>query len=145
MAVTAYWYGKAFLQVFDKEVDWEADDIRVALCTSTYSPDQDTHDYFNDITNEVVGTNYDAGGAALGTPTIAYTAVGNIVTLDGVDTTWADSTITARYAIVYDNETAASNTAPLLFYIDFGADKSSSGGDFTITWHGDGIGKITVS
>lgn len=145
MAVTAYWYGKAFLAILNKEVDWASDTIKVALCTSTYTPDQDTHDYFNDITNEVVGAGYSAGGATLDTPTIGYTALTNVTKLDANDTTWAAATITARYAIIYDAQTGVAATSPLIAYVDFGADFTSTAGEFKITWHGDGIATITVS
>jgi hypothetical protein len=52
--------------------DWDTDTIKVALTTSTYVPDIDVHDFFNDVTNEVTGTGYTAGGATLATPTLTY-------------------------------------------------------------------------
>lgn len=145
MAVTAYWFGLAISAILNKEVDWAADAIKVALCTSTYTPSQDTHDYFDDITNEVVGTGYTAGGAALGTPTIGYTAGTNVTKLDGDDTTWTTATITARYAIIYDSTPGTAATNPLLGYVDFGADYTSTAGDFKITWNASGIFTITVA
>ena len=145
MAVMAYWYGKGFLAVLNKEVDWAADTIKVALCTSSYTPDQDAHDYFDDITNEhsASGTGYTAGGATLGTPTIGYTAGTNVIKLDGNDVTWSSATITARYAIIYDSTPGTAATNPLLLYVDFGANVTSTAGDFTITWSTDGIATIT--
>ena len=143
MAVTHNWYAKGFLSVFNKEVDWAADAIMVALTTSAYTPDQDAHDYFDDVTNEVVGDGYTAGGAALGTPTIANTE--NVIKLDGTDTVWAASTITARRAVVYDSTPGTAATNPLLTWVDFGADEVSTAGDFTITWHANGIATITAA
>jgi len=143
MAVTAFWYAKGFLAAFNKETDWAADTIKVALTTSTYTPNQDTHDYFDDVTNEVTGTGYTAGGAALGTPTIASTL--NVIKLDGVDTAWTTSTITARRAVVYDSTPGTAGTNPLLLWIDFGEDKVSDAGTFTITWHANGIATITAT
>ena len=52
MAVTAKWYGKAFQAAFNAEIDFNSDTIKAAICTSSYTPDQDAHDYFNDVTNE---------------------------------------------------------------------------------------------
>ncbi len=43
--------------------------------------------------------------------------------------TWASSTITARYAVLYDN----AGTKPLLAVVNFGTDQSSSNGNFTVT------------
>ena len=143
MAVTAFWYAKGFLAAFNKEVDFAADAIKVALTTSTYTPDQDAHDYFDDVTNEVVGDGYTAGGAALGTPTIANTE--NVIKLDGTDTVWAASTITARRAVVYDSTPGTAGTNPLLTWVDFGADEVSTAGDFTIAYHANGIATITAA
>ena len=144
MPVTALWFGKAFLAMLNKEVDWDTDTIKVALATSAYTPDQDTHDYFNDVTNEVVGTGYTAGGATLGTKSIGYTAGTNVTKLDAADTVWTSSTLTARYAIVYVS-TGTPATSVLLGLLDFGEDKVSSAGDFTIAWNAAGIGTITVA
>jgi hypothetical protein len=145
MAVTAKWYGQALLKALNKEIDFDTDTIKVALCTNTYVPDQDTQAYYSSVTNEVVGTGYTAGGATLASKTITYTAATNIVALDAADVTWAASTITARYAVIYDDSPATAATKPLLAYVDFGADQSSNNGNFTITWDAAGILKITVS
>ncbi len=144
MTVSAKWYGKAFLSVFNKEIDWEADAIRVALCTDSYTPDQDAHDYFDDIDNEVSGTGYSSEGELLANASLTYTAGTNVMKLDGDDVTWSSSSITARYAIIY-LDTGTPGTSPLICYVDFGADVTSTNGDFTITWSADGIAKITVS
>lgn len=144
MAVTAKWFGKAFLKMLNKEIDWDSDTIKVSLHTSSYTPDQDAHDYADDLTNEVAnGNGYTTGGATLGSKTIDYTAGTNVVKLDAADTVWAASTITARYAVIYDAQSGAAATNPLLGYVDFGADVSSAGGAFTITWDAAGIFTIT--
>jgi len=130
MTVTAFWYAKGFISVFDKEADWEADAIKIALTTSSYTPNQDTHDYFDDVTNEVEGDGYVAGGATLANASIDNTL--NVIKLDGDDTAWADSTITARRAVIYDSTPGSAATNPLLFWLDFGQDESSSSGTFTI-------------
>ena len=116
--------------------------IKVALCTSTYTPNQNTHDYFDDIDNEVTGTGYTAGGATLGSKTC--TCATTVTTFDAADTSWAASTITARYAIIYYASGTAS-TSLLIGYLDFGEDKSSSAGTFQITWHASGIFTVTVA
>lgn len=144
MAVTAFWYGNALLKALNKEINWSSDTIKVALVANTYTPNQDTHTYFSDITGEITGTGYSAGGATLASKTITYTAATNVIALDAADVTWASSTITARYAVIYDSTGTASASA-LLGYVDFGADQSSSSGNFTITWDANGILKITVS
>jgi hypothetical protein len=143
MAVSAKWYGNAFLSMLNKEIDWASDVIKVALCTNAYTPSQDDHNYFDDITNEVSATGYTAGGATLGTPTIGYTGATNVVKLSGDNVSWANSTITARYAIVYDSSPGTAGTNPLIGYVDFGADVSTTNGTFLITWDAAGILTIT--
>jgi len=143
MAVTAKLYNLAFTSLANKEVDWGTDTIKVMLCTSTYVPSQTAHQYKSSITNEVAGTGYTAGGATLASKTEAI--AGQVKTFDAADTTWSTSTITARYAVIYDAQTAVDATSPLLAYVDFGADVISSAGPFTITWDAAGILSITVA
>jgi hypothetical protein len=145
MAVTAFVYGNALLNAWDKKMDWNSDAIKVALTTSSYTPNQDTHDFFNDVTNEVSGTGYTAGGATIANCTLTYTAGTNTLKLDGDDVSWTTSTITARYAVVYDSTPGTAATNPLICYIDFGADVVSTAGTFTIAWHADGIVTQTVA
>lgn len=151
MAVSAKWYGKALMNAFggttsgeSPAFDYLSDTIKVALCTSSYTPDQDNHDFFDDITNEVSGTGYSAGGATLGTKTLTYTGASNTVTFDAADTSWSTSTITARYAVIYKS-TGTASTSPLIWYIDFGADVSTTAGTFQITWDAAGIATIVAS
>jgi hypothetical protein len=149
MAVTAKMYGQALLKALNKEIKWSGtspDTFKVMLCTSAYTPNQDTHVYLSDVTNEVAATGgYTAGGQALTSLNITYTAATNVIMLDAADVTWASSTITARYAVIYDDTPSTTATKPLLGYVDFGADQSSNAGNFTITWDAAGIFTITAA
>lgn len=138
-------YGNFLLKALNKEVDFDTDTIKVALLSSSYTPDQDAHDYYNDVsTYEVSGTGYTAGGNTLASKTATYDSANNVIVLDAADTTWASSTITARYAVIYDS-TGTSSTSALIGYVDFGSDQSSTNGNFTITWDSTGIVRITVA
>ena len=57
----------------------------------------------------------------------------------------SSSTITARYAVVYDSSPGSDATRPLVGYVDFGADVVSNNGAFTITWDSTGIAVVTVA
>lgn len=144
MTLTSFLYGNVYTKAFNKEINWSTDTIKIMLCTSTYVPNQDTHIYKSDVTNEVVGTGYIAGGATLASKTATYTPATNVLAFDAADAIWASSIITARYAVIYDDTTVAT-TSPLIGYVDFGADQISSNGNFTITWDAAGIFKVTVS
>src|SRR5690606_7830921 len=103
MAVTAKLYGLFLKSLANKEIDLETDTLKVMLCTSSYSPNQDTHQYKSSVTNEVSGTGYTAGGKTLTGVTVTYDTGTNTLTLDADDVTWSSSTITARYAVFYDD------------------------------------------
>lgn len=204
MAVTAQLYRNSLNKAYGSttagnapNIDWLSDTIKVMLCTSTYTPNADTHAFKSDVTNEVSGTGYSAGGATMGSATLTYTAAnswgttaatttaytvgqivrpsagnghlyicvvagtsggsaptwptvsrqtvadgtvtwaecgGGISIFGGANVSWASSTITARYAVIYDGTPGSDATRPLIGYLDFGADQSTTNGTFQITW-----------
>ncbi|MGE0229317.1 MAG: hypothetical protein AB7U23_12520 [Dehalococcoidia bacterium] len=144
---TGKWYGQVLGGAFNKEIDLVGtpDTLKVTLHTSTYTPDLDNHDFQNDLTNEVAGTGYTAGGKTLTTVTFTYTAGTNTWKLDADDVSWTGSTITARYAVVADTTPGTAATNRLLVLVDFGADVVSSGGNFDITWDAAGIAYATIT
>ena len=79
--------------------------------------------------DEVTGSGYTAGGNTL--TNIEPTSSGTTAFLDFADTTWSTATITARGALIY-NSSAAGN--PAVAVLDFGADKTSTAGDFTVVF-----------
>ena len=118
--------------------------LKCMLCTSTYTPSQDNHDFHDDVTNECAATgNYVTGGNIMTTtnPTIS----GRVTSFDAADTAWASSTITARYAVIYDYTGGSSATNVFVAYVDFGEDKSSENGTFQLTWNASGIFTMTVA
>lgn len=132
--------GDAGVEGTQTPIDFEADTIKVALLTSTYTPNA-AHVFYSDLTNEVAnGNGYTTGGATLGGKAVTYS--GGTTTFDATDATWTTSTITARYAVVYKSS-GVGTTSPLLFLYDFGSDKSSSGGTFTVAWNASGLATLT--
>lgn len=123
-------------------IDLDTDTIKVALVTSSYSADQDNHDNFDDVTGEVSGTGYTAGGATLANKTVTLNTTTDRAIFDADNVSWAASSITARGAVVYKS-TGTASTSRLICYIDFGEDKTSSSGTFTISWSADGILYLT--
>ena len=103
-----------------------ADSMYIALYTSSASLDATTTAY--SVTNEVSGTGYTAGGNSL--TAVAPTSSGTTAYLDFNDTTWSTATITARGALIY-NSTQSDKAVAVL---DFGSDKTSTAGDFTIVF-----------
>ena len=70
-------------------VNWLTDTIKVALTTSAYTPNQDSHDYYNDLTNELSTANgYTSGGVTLGSKTVTYDSGTNESRYDAADAQW---------------------------------------------------------
>lgn len=134
-------YGLAAQKMIDGStaIVWSWDTFKVSLHTNTYSPNQDTDDFWNDATNEVTGTGYTTLGATLGSKASTYDTTTDQVRLDAADTSWTTSTITARRAVVWNDTAGASTTDPVLGWLDFGADVSTTAGTFQITWDATGI------
>lgn len=150
MSVTHLWYAQAVVGQFGstaaRRVDWPADTIAVTLHTNSYTFDQDTHDFRDDLSNEVAnGNGYTTGGIELQNKAVTYDSGTNVVSLEADNISWADSTITARRAAVQKTGTAGASTDPLLSCIDFGSDKSTEDGTFAINWPADGVLKATVA
>ena len=100
------------------------DSFKIALYTSSATLGATTTAYSS--TNEVSGTGYTAGGAAL--TEVTPTSSGTTAYVDFGDATWSSATITARGALIY-NSTDSNKAVAVL---DFGADKTSTNGDFTV-------------
>jgi hypothetical protein len=102
------------------------DTFKIALFTSSATLGASTTAYA--ATNEVSGTGYTAGGKTL--TNITPTTSGTTAYCDFDDVVWAGSTITARGSLIYNS--SKSNKAVAVN--DFGSDKVSSSGDFTIAF-----------
>ena len=119
-------------------------DIRVMLMSSAYAPDIDNEVWKSDVDlsgEEISGTGYTAGGTLLIGRAIIDDPTNDWAEYDGTDTVWPTSTITARGAVVY-MDTGTPATSPVIAYIDFGTDKVSTAGDFTVIWNADGVFRI---
>ena len=104
-----------------------ADTFKIALFTSAATLSAATTAY--STSNEVSGTGYTAGGNTL-TISTNPTSTGTTAFLDFADTTWSSATITARGALIYKS----GGTNPAVAVLDFGSDKTSTAGDFTIVF-----------
>ena len=100
------------------------DTFKIALFESAASLDSSTTTY--STTNEASGTGYTAGGNTL--TSVAPAISGTTVYVDFDNTVWAAATITAAGALIYNS--SKGNRAVAV--IDFGGDKTSTNGDFTV-------------
>ncbi len=118
-----------------------AHSVYCGLVTSSYTFNADDN-YWTGISTlyETSGTAYVAGGSALTSMTVTQDDSNNLAYFDAADVTWAASTITARFAILYD---ATLISKDLIVAFDFGSNQSSSNGNFTIQWNASGIISLT--
>jgi len=125
MAITQAMCTSFKVDLLDGEHDFGADTFKIALYTSSATLDATTTAY--SVTNETSGTGYTAGGNTL-TVSTTPTSSGTTAFISFSNTTWSTATITARGALIYNSSKADAAVAVL----DFGSDKTSTAGDFTI-------------
>ena len=104
--------------------------FKIALYTSSSTMSASTTAYTT--TNEVSGTNYSAGGNTL--TNVDPSTSGTTALTDFADTTWSSATITANGALIYNSSTTAGSANRAVVVLAFGGDKTSTAGDFTVTF-----------
>lgn len=113
-------------------IDFDTDTFKMMLVTSSYTASK-AHDKRDDITNEVTGTGYTAGGNACSVSVAAVDNTNNDVEISFTVTSWTSATITARAGVIYKSRGGASSADELVGYVDFGSDVSSTNGTFAVT------------
>ncbi len=110
--------------------DLDTDSIKLALIkpsnSGTYGAATTNYSNVTDASDEASGTNYSAGGQALGSPSI--TVSGTTAMVDFADEVFENVSISADGCIIYN--TANSNSA--ICVIDFGGTVTAVAGDLTI-------------
>lgn len=105
------------------------DTFKLALYTNSANFDATTSAYT--ATNEVGNSgSYSAGGGNL--TRVNPTVLGTTAFTDFADLTFTSATITARGALIYNSTPTHTYTNPTCVVLDFGSDKASTTGDFTI-------------
>jgi hypothetical protein len=116
---------------------------KLMLATATFTPNQDTLDFINDVTNEATGTSYSAGGITMTSVVTNVDTATNTVTLDAADVTPAGLSVSCRWGFIYIS-TGTPSTSPVLAIIDF---TGGVGGNVTLTfvnWDAAGIVPFVV-
>lgn len=126
-------FNKFFEEMVKGSTNLMNNEIRCALMTADFSPDKD-QDFF-DNTHEISGSGYNAGGLSLENKAIIEDDAGDGALFSADDMVWPASTLSARWAVLYD----ATNQNCLIAAFDFGADKITDNADFVIDWHSSGI------
>jgi len=115
----------------DHNFAFGGDKFKLALYTSSATLNSATTAYA--ATNEVGNSgSYAAGGGALVQPNPSTSVALGVAIVDFNDLSFTSATITARGALIYNTSSATTNAAVAV--LDFGSDKSSTSGTFTVVF-----------
>jgi len=126
-------YNRWKANLMNKEVDMEADTIKVMLLDTNHSFTAGDNTKSQIVSNEVSGTGYSAGGNALASKAVTQAAT---TKFDAADTVFSTVTITTFHAVLYDDTLSGDD---LIASIDFGGEQQITAANFTIVWNASGI------
>lgn len=134
MAITVAGYPLGWMSAWTSAIDLDAATWKLALSTTTFAPNRDTMDFYNDVTNELpTQDGYTSGGVTLASPAVTYDSASDQVRFDFADPSWTFSAnVTWRYGNAYIDTAGASSTDPLMLLLDWGSSQTVSG-VYTIT------------
>ena len=128
MAITQAMSTSFKVQLLNGQHNFTSNTFKLALYTSSATLNENTTAY--SATNEVASAgNYTAGGNTL-TVSVTPTNSGNVAYISFANTSWANATITANGALIYN--TNLSNAAVCV--LAFGGDKTSTNGTFAVNF-----------
>lgn len=124
-------YDSALYASITGAVDFDSDSFKVMLVDGSYTPDKAAHSKRSDVSGEITGTGYSAGGSSV---TVGVSLSGS----DRIDTAlggalWSNATITAAAAVYYKSRGGLDSADELIAYIDFGGNVTATNGDFQLT------------
>jgi hypothetical protein len=118
----------------DHFVDFNTHTFTLSLHTSDYTPNLDTDEFYDDLTDELPQADgYLSGGQDLTTTIVGLDTGNDFAYFDADNVTWVSLTAVFRYAVLRRN-TGTPGTSPLVLLIDFGANQSPVGIDFVVQW-----------
>lgn len=125
-------YNRGIEKIARATLDLDSHSFKCMLVTSSYVPDKDAHEFRTDVTGEVSGPGYTAGGETV-TCTVTRDDANDRIDATFSNPSWPNATITARAAVIY-RDTGNAATDALLAYVDFGTDVTSTNGTFSVTF-----------
>lgn len=125
MAIAVKVFGQGMLKIATGSIDLDTDTFKFMQTTSTYVPNLDTHDFRDDVTNEITGSGY--AQQTLSGVTVTYDSASDQVRFDCNDITQSFSgSITWRNGVVYKSRGGAASADELLGYLDWVTDQTVS-------------------
>lgn len=143
-------YGKMFVSLFQGRINFITDPMYCMLVSSSYGPNQDSHQFVSDITGEVTASGYTAGGQQVTGISAAYEVIGStkLLLITGGNLVWPTFTVdigNPRYGVLYMAPSGIGPTQqPLVGYINFEGDEIPADEAFYINWNASGIFGISI-
>lgn len=126
-------YNRCKANLMNKEIDLEADTIKVMLMNNSHSFDA-THNTLSQVsTNQITGTGYTSGGATLTNKAVTQAST---TKWDADDVEWTTASFTAYHAVIYDDTTTNDD---LILSLDFGGAQTITAATFKIAFDAAGI------
>lgn len=143
MATTTQFYTNFLLGLGKGRFNFDTDTLNVLLTTASYTPNLATHVSLSDVTNEVTGAGYTAGGQSLSS--VVWSAPDDTTgALTAENVTWSSLTLTARQGVLYQN-TGTPSTSRLIACYDFGEDKVRTAEPLTLYFASSNVVMLQVS
>ena len=134
-------YDTAKLNIGDGTTDLNSHTFKIALFTSSSNANTLTNSTLASLTNQVANANgYTTGGNTLSS--VTWTQSSGTATFDAADTTWTASggSITARFAVIYDDTSASDSLVAVCLLDTTPADVTvTDGNTLTIQFNASGI------
>jgi hypothetical protein len=145
MANTLQFYNSGFLGFFNGSIDWDsATNVAAILVDDTYTFSA-SHSTYNDVDDyEIDDEDYSA--IAVGSRSTALDDGNSKVKFTCAALSWGSNvTIAAKgIVLVMGNPASLSTSDPLIGFIDFGEEKSSTDSTFSFTPHSNGLVRVAL-
>jgi hypothetical protein len=128
--MASFVYNSVLTDLVNGDLDFAVDSFKLLLVGVGYTASKDGHDRRNDVSSEISGTGYTAGGNAT-TCTITNDTNKKILTFSSVS--WPSATFTAAGGVIFKARGGASSADELIAYLDFSGEVVSTGGTFSVS------------
>ena len=133
-------YNNYFEELGKGNIDFTSDTFKLMLMTTSYTADVDSHAFRADVSGEASGTNYTAGGQAVGSVTLTQDNTNDRAVVDFADEVFSTVTLSNVDGAILYKDTGNIATDALICYIDFTeGSQDVVANDFTVTPSGDGV------
>jgi hypothetical protein len=136
-------YGTFATRMAKGEVDFDTATVKCLLVGAGYTQNIDTHDFLDDITSEMTGTGYTAGGVTVSGVAVTYDSANNRAMVDCTDVAFGTVTLTSVAGAVFYLSTGVSSTSLLVAFMSW-TPVSVTGAAFTLVVHANGLVTVGV-